>query len=421
MTRPSTAKWTHARLAAAGLALLLANGCAAPRAANSPGTEVALADIGRQPQAFRNRTLLTRGWLMAGGELPEGVWLRLAVSDPGLRRDGDAPPNAVTLLLPPGAAFHGDDLRGKEIELLMHVHEPVVLGDGRQVVRVHPLQLSAMTRYAPRITQAMPPPLTAAPAVQGGFFRDPQLPASSATQPAVKFTFVEPDVPRPFWYLPGPVTIEKSGDARSPEYRFTTRTRSESGYSRESMCRFRVEADRLRSVAYDEITRDPTGSSTNETHLDFLSGTVMDKVTGARGPWPQNIYPANCLGFALGGFPFRELPRLDFFGWSEFEPLAAMYAVLDGSEQVTVPAGRFECYRVRMNVDTERMVRRLAFPSEQAYDLARGIARQMQPPDTVVWLTTGAPHVVVKLEGPLGPPGTSRAVMELVEMTNGRH
>jgi len=379
-----------------------------------------LADIARQPQAFSHRTVLSRGWVIDSGTVPEGTWVQLAVSGDALARARGNPAaaaDAVIVLFAAGGAEQLDDLRGKELEMMLRIEEPVVLGDGRAAVRALPLQLAATTRFASEAAREPPPEaLVYAPGpVSGGFFRDPQVPASRSTEPVVKFTFLEPDLRRPFWYVPGPVTIEKTG-TEEPEYRFTSVTKSEDGDARESTCRFRVERGNLRSVAYDEVRRDPGGKPLEEEHLDFLSGTVMDKVTGARAPWPENIYAGPCLGLALHGYPFHEQRVLNFFLWSEYEPTAAMSLVLDGTEPVTVPAGTFDCYRIRMNVDTERMLRRLVLPSEQGYQMARDIADQMRPADTVLWLTTDWPHTVVKVEGSMGPPGTSRSVMELLEL-----
>jgi hypothetical protein len=390
-------------------ASFLVAACSAPRAAGpAPGAEVSLADIAKQPQAFHEKAVLTRGKLLEDGQSAEGTWLRLAVPEAG--------PDTVTLVLPVATAGDLGDLHGKELEMLIRVEEPVVLADGRPAIRVYPMQLSAVTRFAPDAAPTVPGEMLAQAAVRGGFFRDPQLPAGRSPAPTVRFTFTDPQLPRPFWYVPGPVTIEKTGPPTAPEYRYTAMTKSEDDHVKESTCRFRVEQGTLRSVAYDEVVRDPSGKQVDEQHLDFVSGTVMDKVTGTRGPWPANIYAGPCLGLALAGYPFGEQRALNFFLWSEYEPTAAMYVVVDGTEEITTPAGTFECYRLRMNVDTDRMLQRLVFPSEQARDMARGVAEKMRQPDTLMWLTTAPPHLLVKVDGAMGPPGTSPSVMEMVDL-----
>ena len=392
--------------------LVAVSGCVPPRAAGpASGAEVRLADVARQPQEFHDRAVLTRGRLIDASQLPEGTSLRLATSDDGA--------DSVLLLMPLGAAPDLADLSGKELEMLIRVDQSMVLSDGRPAVRVLPMQLGAMTRFAPAAAREVPAEMLAPVAARAGFFRDPQLPAGHSAAPVARFTFLDQDLPRPFWYVLGPVTIEKSGAAAAPEYRFTAVIKSEDGHAKESTCRFRVESGSLRSVAYDEVIRDPSGIQLEEQHLDFISGTVMDKVTGTRGPWPPNIYAGPCLGLALGGYPFMEQHVLNFFLWSDYEPTAAMYAVLDGIEQVTIPAGTFECYRLRMNVDTERMLQRYVFPTGRGADMARAVADKLRQPDTVMWLTKAWPHTVLKVDGAMGPPGTSRSVMERVELDPG--
>lgn len=386
-----------------------------------------MAQIAEHPEALRDQAVLSRGWVVDAGQTAEGLWVELAVSKAALARVQDhhsAPGDTALLLLPAGGApdLFGD-LHGKELEMLIRVEQRTTLADGRTAVRAFPLQVAAMTRFGAPAQREIPSEALESVKEAGkrqrraaGFFRDPNLPSSRTREPVYRVTFLDEKLRRPFWYLPGPVTTERTGSPAAPEYRFASLTRSEDGHSKEAVCAFRVEDRFLRNIAYDETVRDPSGVQVSAQHFDFVSGTMMDKVTGVRRPWPENIYAPACLGFALAGYPFDQQRNLSFFIWSEYEPTAPMDAVLDGVEQVTVPAGTFDCYRIRMNVDTERMMQRLVLPSEQAYALARGVAEQMRPADSVMWLTTAWPHVVIKTEGPMGPPGTSPAVMELVDM-----
>ncbi|MBM4244301.1 MAG: hypothetical protein FJ148_10865 [Deltaproteobacteria bacterium] len=86
--------------------------------------------------------------------------------------------------------------------------------------------------------------------------------------------------------------------------------------------------------------------------------------------------------------------------------------MLDGRETAEVAAGTFDTFRVRMNVDERRTIGKLALPTSQGYDVARNVVAQMRPPDTRMWLTTSAPHVVVRTFTVPGPPGTSPCTIE---------
>ena len=47
------------------------------------------------------------------------------------------------------------------------------------------------------------------------------------------------------------------------------------------------------------------------------------------------------------------------------------------------------------------------------------MVEQLRPQDSVLWITKDAPHLVVKTEGPLGPPGITRGVVEMLEVPGG--
>jgi hypothetical protein len=178
---------------------------------------------------------------------------------------------------------------------------------------------------------------------------------------------------------------------------------SQDGGARESVCRFRVEGGSLRSVAYDETLRRPDRKVVSEEHLDFVNGEALDKISGKSFHWPKNIYAA----------------AVNFFMWSDYDPFTTMYAILDGRERITVPAGTFDCFRLRMNVNTEHIIRSLELPMPQAYDMARDIAGQMRPEDTIFWYTAAPPHLFVKRQGAMGPPGTSRGIVERTVLSPG--
>jgi hypothetical protein len=69
-----------------------------------------------------------------------------------------------------------------------------------------------------------------------------------------------------------------------------------------------------------------------------------------------------------------------------------------------------------MNFSPARMLKSLALPSEQAYQIAAAAMAERREPDTTFWLTKGWPHLLVEMEGRLGAPDTSWTVMELLEL-----
>jgi hypothetical protein len=399
------------RTLGAALTLVLLLGCAAAERAPDRGgkSEVALADLARSPEAFTGRTVVVQGRLVASGSTGSGAWLDMAVSDAAwerAEREQDVPGDTLRLVLTGGPspdalrALHGNELR-----MVARVEGQEAAAD-RPALRATPLYLVA------RSERSEPPAVKP----RGEFFRDPQL-GSGTTQPRLRFTFLDPGAPPPEWYRQGPVAIERSAANEAPRYSFRTQVMTEEGARRDSLCAFTSEAGDLRSASYDESVYDPSGKLLEEPmHLDFQSGKFMDKVSGSYYRWPKNIYAAPCLGFALLGFPFADKQVVSFYLWSEFDPATPMDAVVDGTERVHVSAGDFECYRVRMNVNQERILRSLVLPVEAGYDIARAAMAQTRQPDTILWFTTAWPHPVIKSVGRMGSPSTSPVLMEVVDL-----
>lgn len=415
---------------------LSAAACAGRRASQPFEAEVPLAEVARRADELRGRMVLTRGWVVDADEGPAGITLEVVGSEEALVRrrvgrsaGGAAPgvPDGVVVVLPTAAAPGlTAELQGRELELGLRIDGVHTLADGRRALDAFPVQVTM--GFTPAAAETPVPPelrARAEAAVTGGgrrqaeFFGDPRLPSGESRETQLRYRFLDPGLARPRWVVPGPASIARGGDDAAPTYLFRTRVASEAGERKESRCAFRVEQGRLRSVGYDETVRAADGRVLEERHLDFLAGEALDRVSGRMFRWPANIYAAPCIGFALTGYPFDDTRVVSFFLWSELDPFTTMYATLDGRETVTVPAGTFECYRVRMNANLEHIVRSLALPSESAYDVARGVVDRLRQPDTVLWFAVPWPHPFVRLEGPMGPPGTTRGAVELVALDAG--
>jgi hypothetical protein len=132
---------------------LLAGACGLPHGSDEVSAEVSLPDLGQRLAVYVERIVLTRGWVVAVGEVPQGVWVSAAVSQEAMDRaraspDTLAAADGLTLLFPPGTprAFL-DEMQGRQIELLVRVVDEVGLPDGRRAVRVLPLQVGAVQRF----------------------------------------------------------------------------------------------------------------------------------------------------------------------------------------------------------------------------------------------------------------------------------
>ncbi|MGH7858869.1 MAG: hypothetical protein ACREQY_16200 [Candidatus Binatia bacterium] len=406
------------------LATLLAAGCA-PGAGRTPPTvplgfgaqKTPLAEIRNDPGRFIGKTVTTGGRVENLGMSGNASWIDLADLSGGGR---------VVFLIT--ASAEGGALEGtvgREIELQIAIDGTAVLEDGRRAVRVTPLQiLSSVRRFdapaaIPSELQGELAKLSAA--MKDGrtsMFRDPAAPPTSNPEMMIQVRHLDPGLQTPFFSIPGPASIDRSESTEGPGYRYRSVARSEDGGTMETTCAFRVEDGALRSLGYEEVMKKPDGAVVRRERLDFVNGEAFDKLSGKSFRWPRNIYAAPCLPFAFSGFPLGEAAYVDFFLRSDYDPFTAMVAAFDGRETVSVPAGTFDCFRIRMNVNTEKIIGSLDLPMPQAYDMARDIAGQLKPADSIFWYTAAKTHLFIRMQGPLGAPGTTRGVVERTRLSD---
>lgn len=124
-------------------------------------------------------------------------------------------------------------------------------------------------------------------------------------------------------------------------------------------------------------------------------------------PWSPQALPDELLFHWARTLPFeRELQEKEEPG-SECLLLVSpkhrfrIRAQIEGRETVTTPAGTFSCYRVSLK--------------PQLLGPLKALAPRMR-----LWCKAEPPHYWVRYEGPVGGPGSPRAVIELVEFREGQ-
>ena len=387
-------------------AALVSTGCAPGAGLSGPevslgSVAIPLADIRADPQRFVGQTITTRGTVVTTERSSGSPWIDLVDTKEGGR---------LTFLLAATAeAGAFEEMIGKTIDLMLSVDGTASLEDGRSAVRVTPLQIIASMRRFDE-PQELTPEMSMK-SRRATMFRDPGAQSEEIT---VTGRYLDPDLQKPLFERAGPSRVERSGTSASPAYLYSATAFATDGARQDVNCRFRVENGDLRSVSYDETVRKPDGSQASTQRIDFLNGKGFDKVSGKSFPWPRNIYAAPCLPFAMRGFPLGKAAVVDFFLWSDYDPFSAMFAALDGEEPLSGPSGLVAAARIRMNLNDEKTLRSLDLPMPQAYDMAREIIGQMRPVDSIFWIASGAPHDLVRFEGPTGAPGSTRVVVERV-------
>lgn len=234
----------------------------------------------------------------------------------------------------------------------------------------------------------------------------------------------------------GVLPLARAGQIRSPDFSqlppIETRTVATSSGAVLSTTRTWVErgpATSASEVVVRSRTFQPLSTTVEERTLLRADGTVRcleeeRRVVDAQGqtvassmkqfrheaiPFstgaiaPDTYPPGAALLYLLGYLP------LDGDGEGSFhlmgETMVWKMLVRDGgTDEITVPAGRFACRRLRMRPDPES----LGFPA-----FLRPFARYFIP-EFDAWITTDPPHLTVRVKGPLGPARDRDVVVELV-------
>jgi hypothetical protein len=123
---------------------------------------------------------------------------------------------------------------------------------------------------------------------------------------------------------------------------------------------------------------------------------------------PPDLNHFFSIPMTIRGIEFRPATRNDLLVWfsSHLTPWK-MNVIVEGKESVTVPAGTFECWKVRVEPDLKAIFKDWYW-----------IARMVKPwvPNFYYWFADEAPYPLVKYQGTFGPEGvTPPQVQELME------
>jgi hypothetical protein len=121
---------------------------------------------------------------------------------------------------------------------------------------------------------------------------------------------------------------------------------------------------------------------------------------------PDDTYPPSAtLLYLLGYLPLDGSGRGSFHILGESQ-VWKVDAQAHGTEEISVPAGRFECRRLVLRLDPTGM----DFPA-----FLRPFLRYFIP-EFEAWIQIAWPHLAVRITGPLGPPRQRDVAIELVRV-----
>ena len=161
-------------------------------------------------------------------------------------------------------------------------------------------------------------------------------------------------------------------------------------------------------LSWEGTLSDPAGAlvAINQARWGPDLFPLLDK------PLPPDTYPMEApMGYVLTRLGLGAASQKSFhtvFGGS----LAQVDLWIDGRESIEVPAGRFDCHRVRMRANAQSL-----FPSLPAF--LRPVLSFFIPTYTV-WLTVDEPQIFVQFRGQMGPPGSPVLLVRLLKVAQER-
>jgi hypothetical protein len=125
--------------------------------------------------------------------------------------------------------------------------------------------------------------------------------------------------------------------------------------------------------------------------LDSMLKVVSEKQTFKDGE--IKIADFNILMYLMRGYPFGKLPSLKIGYYGEGNEKSYTMTLTDkGIEKVTIKDKTYDCYKLE-------------------FGMSSFIGAFL--PKLNLWYSAAPPHYLVKYEGPEGPPGTPKRVLEL--------
>lgn len=311
----------------------------------------------------------------------------------------------------PGPLDGGTQLvPGKEWEVIARLDRPVQLGDGRAAIAVMP---DALVK-TPGLPSEQKPTDVVVRVAGADFLRDPGLVPYESDEPLYRVTVLDPGkgVERDF-LTPGRSALAEAKDsAGRTMYNAIRIDRADDGRERTTSCIFRNEAGRLRNVAYAEVEMDAAGNRVDETSIDLESDQFNDTWSARKRDFEPNTYAATCLGTAIAGFPIEDaVVRFYVYGGTGL-PIP-VYAYVDGEETVSVRGRPERAKRIRIGLDVRQAARNVDVP-EVWRDRAEAAGEVWFAGETTYWIAAEPPHLMLRFEGPLGPPGSPEARIERI-------
>lgn len=159
----------------------------------------------------------------------------------------------------------------------------------------------------------------------------------------------------------------------------------------------------IRARSYSLQTHD--GEQPVAREEGWFAGVRALQFGGALEPYPHGMSPLLGCAVALRGLELRRGSHRSFSLWLANTVHWEIHARVERRQRVEVPAGKPECWRIRVS------------PSFEAIGSVVDRAINMMLPAFTLHLATARPHPVVRFSFPTGPfPWNPRGLIEALEL-----
>lgn len=153
------------------------------------------------------------------------------------------------------------------------------------------------------------------------------------------------------------------------------------------------------------IWQSTTGVVTSASGKELGGGAFYGPQDPAYG-YPDDIYDTSMLLTLFRGITLDKGYQQYFYLWIDNRNIMRMKVRVEGTEEVKVPAGTFQCYKVEMT----------PMIAEFFGEIIGKVVQRFFTPKYSFWLDTQGSHPCVKYRGPLGAvtAGLPMVIYELV-------
>jgi hypothetical protein len=154
--------------------------------------------------------------------------------------------------------------------------------------------------------------------------------------------------------------------------------------------------DRLSLDVYERRTFLPDGKQ-----ITYTSYNISELIPTV----PDNTVQPFTMPLAIRGIDYIPGNKYKIYLWFDIKTVFAMDLIVKGEEEVTVPAGTFDCHRLEVAPDVVDLVGPVI-----------GFFASRFVPKVTIWVDKENPHRLVKYRGPFGMLNIDSSQVEIFEL-----